>query len=211
MMPTNSADTGTVGPETEILDVLITGEGSKLPAAYADYIDPQKPLPAEVVFFEKKVTFEEMVKTAAIAGGVGFLGVLSVIFGFAVLFDHSNVGAQQTTNFGPLFFGVTCLFAAWMLAQSLKVRRELMKKQQRGEPTRVGIFLTPDTLFAATESDYTLIPRSQFLGMGGSGKTMVQYRFKGQDKEFRLPGSLVRDEPAALHSAIQRWSLSAAE
>ncbi|MGC4043928.1 MAG: hypothetical protein QM758_09035 [Armatimonas sp.] len=205
-MTENTPAVTTTDPENE---VLITGEATKLPAPYADYIDPQKPLAADVVFFEKKVTFEEMTKTIALSGGIGCLGVPSVIIGIAILFDHSNAGPQQTANFTPLFFGITCLFAAWMLAQGLKVSRAVMQKQQRGEPTRVGIFLTPGTLFVATESDYTIIPRSQFRGLGGSGRKTVQYLFKGQEKQFSLPGSLVRDAPAALLSAIEQWSKTA--
>lgn len=198
--------TDTADPETE---VLITGDAARLPVAYAEYINPYKPLPAEVVFFEKSVTFEGMVKAFLVSSGLGFLGAISVIMAISILFDRSTPGRPQTSNFGLLSFGATCLFAAWMMMQTLKVRWTVMRKQQRGEPTRVGIFLTPNTLFEATEWDYIIIPRSEFLGLGGAGKRTVQYRFKGQDKQIRLPHSLVRNNPAELLSAIERWSRAA--
>lgn len=188
---------------TEINNVIITGEAAKLPPGYAELIDPQKPLPASVALFEKRVTLQQMMGTVAFAIGFAVAGILLIIFGFIVLFSDRGVRQTTTLEYLPLFFGIVCLFAGWMMFRSLQLRRSLMRRQQNGEQTRLGIILTPEALFEVNEFGYCVVPRSQFRRLADGS---VRYMHNGQEKSFRLPPALVSGDLSTLTGAINRWA-----
>lgn len=183
--------------------VITTADMAKLPAECAALLDPQIPLPTGIEFFEKRVTFQELVMTSLSSLVLALIGVVALLIGITSLFSQRQYVYDNSTDWYIIFFGVTFLFASWMMLGSLRTRWELMQRQGRGEPTRLGIFLTPQGLMEANELAYTLIPRSQFVGVVGA---TVRYRMGGAEKSFNLPATLVRDTPAALVAAIQRWA-----
>ena len=170
-------------PEAE--NVLNTIEATKLPADYVRLLDTATPVPAEMAFLEKRVTISEMINTGLIAIGLAVFGIFMVPFGIAYLFQNRGVQATTTYDYWPLLFGVTLLFAAWFMAGSIRTRWAMTRRQQAGEATRQGIFLTPNTLFEVNEFGYTIIPRSCFQGRDGANN---RYTLNNEEKSFRLPG-----------------------
>lgn len=188
---------------SDIAHVIVTGEATKLPPAYAELLDPQKALPLNISFFEKRITSGQIFGAIGYAIGFAGVGVLATLFGVYYLFSSANTVGSTGTDYLPLGFGVTCLFVSWMMLDSLRLRRNLMRQQQRGEPTRIGIFLTPDTLFEANEFGYCIVPRAQFRGLVGKD---VRYMQEDKEKSFRLPENLVRGDIAGMSSAIGQWA-----
>ena len=186
--------------------VLVTGDAAKLPPEYAALIDPKTPLPAHVRLFEKRITEGQMLQAIGSALMLVLVGILATVFG--VFYIFSSVGVTQTTSFdyAPLGFGVVCLFASWAMLSSLRLRRTLQRQQQRGEETRLGIFLTPYTLFEVNEFGYCIVPRAQVRNLVG---TTVNYLQDGKEKSFRLPGSLISGDVAGMTTAIGQWMSAA--
>lgn len=188
---------------SDIADVIITGEITKLPPEYAELLDPQLPLPAHVAFFEKRITAGQMIGTVVVATGLAMLGALATLFGAYYVLEQLRSPQMTSTDFVPLIFGLVCLFASWMMLQSLRLRRDMMIRQQKGEPTRLGIFLTPDSIFEVNEFGYCIVPRAHFRGLAGAN---VQYVQDGKEKSFRLPGELVTGDAAGMSIAIGQWA-----
>lgn len=188
---------------SEINDVIITGETDNLPPGYAELTDTQKPLPSGVAFFERRVGIREMLKTIVFVVIFAIVGILIAVFGIMVLFEKDGVQQSASVKFLPLIFGLVCLLAGWMLAQSLLRSRSLMQRQKNGERTRLGIFLTREAIFQVNEIDYRLVPRFYFRGIVGD---TVRYLERGQEKILRLPQSLVNGDTAMMKAAISQWA-----
>lgn len=188
---------------SEINGVIITGETEKLPPGYAELTDTQKPLPAGVAFFERRVAIREMLKTIAFVVVFAVVGIIVVVFGIMVLFEKDGVQQSASIKLLPLIFGLICLLASWMLAQSLLRSRSLMRSQKNGERTRLGIFLTREAIFQVNETDYRLVPQFHFRGIVGD---TVRYLEGGQEKKLRLPQSLVNGDTEMMKAAISQWA-----
>ncbi len=184
------------------MDVLITGESAKLPPAYADLIDPGKPIPTGVAYFEKKVVTSDLAKAAGLALALAVTGAMMIILGILVL-SKPTVAKTSTMEYSPLFFGIILIFASWMMFSSLKKRREVMALQNEGTTTRLGIYLTSDCLFEVNEYGYCVIPREHFRGREC---LTIKYVLGAAEKSFRLPAELTNADTSAMASAIDQWA-----
>jgi hypothetical protein len=184
------------------MNVLITGERGKLPPIYAALVDPMRPIPADVSFFEKRVVAADLAKTFMYVVGFGIAGVVIAIFG-TMIAHSASVHLSGVMGISPILVGLVFVFAAYMMFSSLKVRREILAQQASGEQTRVGIFLTADAIFEASELGFCIVPREHFQGRDGR---TIKYVLAGQDKSYLLPGVLVSGSPEAMHAAIDGWA-----
>ena len=194
-------------------DVLIVIDAQKLPPAWADVIDVSKPVPPGVKFFERKIVTSDFLW--AIFGGCvcALLGVICLPLGAYMLWADSDGrynNAGTSTDWWVIGFGFTTLIVAWICFASLITNWKLMRKQDYGQPTRLGIFLGANELLEARGDSFTLIPREKFVGLIGSDVkyTMKDAQQKDQTKSTRLPSALVRDDPRALAAAIEAWAKS---
>ena len=189
---------------SNLTDVIITGDASKLPADYAALVDPSQPLPTGITAFEKRIVSTDLVKTIGFTIGFAMLGVIMVILGIS--FIRGSIGDRHGPThheYWPLLFGLACLLASWMMATSLRKRSQLMKDQQAGKPTRLGIFLTSEAIFEVNEFGYCIIPRARFRGLKNGA---IQYEHAGQTKSTRLPQNLVNGVVASMTAEINRWA-----
>lgn len=149
-------------------DVLFTSDAAKLPPLWADAVDVAKPVPLGVTFFERKIVLGDFVSAIAFAVVFAFLGVICLPLGVAMLWSgRADRYDSSSTSWWVIGFGVVMLFAAWMFATSLFSNWKTMRRQDRGEPTRLGIFIARDELFEASEHGYSLIPRERFVSIDG--------------------------------------------
>jgi hypothetical protein len=192
-------------------DVLITIDSKKLPAPWSDAVDITKPVPIGVTFFERKIVIGDFVSAIAFTVVFAFLGVICLPLGVAMLWSgRADRYDSGSTSWWVIGFGVVMLFAAWMFATSLFSNWKMMRRQDHGEPTRLGIFIARDELFEANEHGYSVIPRERFVAISGREVKYLQMdaQKKDQTRSFRLPTALVRDDPRAMAAAIEKWAAS---
>jgi hypothetical protein len=183
-------------------DVLITSEVSRLPAEYAALLDASLHLPEEVAFFEKRVEIAQMLWAICIAAVAVPVGIVSIVIGVVDIRASSHT-SYSSVSFWPFGFAITCVVVCWMVTASVRTRIDLMRRQKAGQPTRIGIFLTIDSVFEVSEFAYTIIPRNQFRGMD-AGK--LKYFHNNVEKSFTLPAALIESDLATLQSEIARWA-----
>ena len=187
-------------------DVLITIDHAKLPPAVAAWVDPNGQLPPDVQFFEKRITPRDMVVSGLWAAGLGFLGLISLLFGVVEIFHPAGpvtVSSGSTTTWWPVFFGLTCGIAAWVMGSNIPTQFRARAAQLAGKPTRIGLLVTPTLLIECTESAFTLIPRPAFVSIDGR---TLRYTLKGQPKSLRLPGEILNNTPEAAAHAVMQWA-----
>ncbi len=141
--------------------------------------------------------------------GLSIVGFFGVLIGIAILFDLRN--PQPGTNssgFVPIFFGITCGATSCFIARTFLIGMKWKNVQRRGQPTRIGIFLTEAVLIEATETTWTVIPRSRFRGLEGLDGSTLRYLLKDREKSLRLPRTLMRCEQNRLVKAIKTWASS---
>lgn len=193
------------------MDVLITSLPEKLPLEIRQLEDAGQPLPADVRFFEEKLTAASLLKPVILGVMLEILGVL-LILPFLYLFPFRAPLTVYSPQFGyGAAFGATgvvFLFGGYLLLRSLRPRYRLMQQQHQGVDTRYGIFLTGDLLVSHSWFDTTIIPRSFFKGLQGNA---VAYELNGSLKSFDLPGAFVGAEMPRVQQAIRDWADSRRE
>lgn len=185
-------------------DVLITVDRAKLPPSVAALVDPLGQLPGDVQFFEKRITPRDMVVSGLWAAGLGFLGLISLLFGVTdIIHPVGPVTVSSGPSWWPVFFGLTCGIAAWIAGSNIPTQFRARAAQLAGQPTRIGLLITPTLLIEATESAYTLIPRLAFVAIDGH---TIRYTLKGKTKSIRLPGEILNNTPEAAAHAVMQWA-----
>ncbi|MDB5325287.1 MAG: hypothetical protein JWM57_856 [Phycisphaerales bacterium] len=199
-----SAESAADAVAMPIDDVLITIDHDKLPPAVAALVDPLGQIPPGVQFFEKRITPRDMVVAGLWAAGLGFLGLICIVFGaIEIIHPTGPVTVSSGANWWPLAFGFTCGIAAWVMGASIPTQFRARAAQLAGQQTRIGIFVTDNLLIEGTESAFTLIPRPAFVSI--EGRTL-RYTLKGQPKSLRLPGEIVGNTPEAAAHAVMQWA-----
>lgn len=187
------------------MDVLISGEPDKLPPEIRALVDPQRPVPAGVDFFEQAFSLQGLLFPAIIGVTLAVLGALMLVMALVMLVSLRRNTVYDTLT-GEMWLGaagVTFLFAGSMMLGSLKTRYRLIGRQKAGERTRYGLFLIGDSLVSNSLFQTTVIPRAAFEGLSNGA---FRYAFRGEVKSETLPDALVGRDRPALEAAIRRWA-----
>ena len=172
-----------------ISPILITGEITKVPAAYRTWFDPALPLPAGVRFFPEQQTRADVLYRIGLGIGLIGVGVLLVLFGLVLIIV-------------PII-GIVSIFGGVLLLRSARTVQRTATAQVAGQLPRFGVFISRDTLLFRTSLDYTIISRGADVQTAG-GK--FYYTLNGQQKSFNLPRAVIGSTPEALARAIQEWT-----
>ena len=167
---------------------LVTGEPTKLPPACQRLLDEDQPLPADVRFFEARLTVGGLTRRVLLGGALLLSGIVLVALGVLLVFL-------------PLL-GLVLALVGWILLNGARKRTALVRRQLDGEHLRYGVFLLPEAMLIRTEIDYTLIPRDKLELLRD---LTLFYDHLGESKSLMLPGSLVGAEASELTGAIEAW------
>ena len=181
---------------------MITSDRAKLPGEVAALLDPAMPLPADVVFIEKRYEITEMLRNFLIACGLALAALIVIPFGVAMLFDRTPVTVNSHVDYYPLGFGLVLALGAWMMFLSINTCWQLRALQRCGQCTRRGTFLTLQAFVQVSENDTTIIPPPCFAGLK---ENTICYLHNSVVKTFSLPAQLVNATPQQLHHAIMHW------
>jgi hypothetical protein len=183
--------------------IIITSLPEKLPEEVRALIDEQRPLPADVPFFEERFTLASIAGTTVMGIVVIVLGVVLSLIGVLAALGKAFLLGLIVPFPVPLLAGVVCLFGGYLLVSSLGGRTKLGREQAAGAVTRYGIFLLGDLLICRSFFDTTVIPRPFFKGLEGRA---VHYELDGAAKSFNLPAAIVGRDVRDMDAAIAEWA-----
>jgi hypothetical protein len=196
------------------MDVLETSDSSKLPPEVAALQDADKPLPADVRFFEERFTYATLAKQLGWAIALIVVAPLVLVGSVYIIFKldiHRTVFGTYT-DFQitmmrflyaiPILALVMLAFGIWLLC-SLGPKFKIMQRQQNGSACRYGVYLVDDLLVSYTWFETKVIPREHFKGLKEGA---VEYNEAGQTKSFDLPATLVGTDLHSLKAAINAWA-----
>lgn len=190
------------------MDTIITSDAEKQPESVRGLLEESRPLPPGVGFFEQRYTSAIFVKRVVIGLVLLLIGAVLILFSMEFLYEygrHIDPKYREYFNIKEFLAGAAFVFASWLMVSSLPAGWALKRRQEAGERTRHGIFLTPEALVSRSQFDTTVIPRENFRGLNGGN---VNYVLKeaGEPKSFTLPTDWVGGSPAQVEQAIAFWS-----
>jgi hypothetical protein len=176
---------------------IIVTDPKELPPDYGRLADPQPPLPPGVRFFEERKNWRGLGKRVGLSVFFIVLGLLLIATDYIV---SQTIG--EIDLFVLTLIGLGCWFAAFLLIRSLWPNVRIMRRQQTGEATRYGVFISAAALLIHTDLDLTLIPRGNVVKLDG---LQLHYTWNDKPKALHLPDQLVGASPDALIQAVRAW------
>lgn len=187
------------------MDTISTSDPEKLPESVRGLLKETRPLPPGVSFFEQRYTAATFLKRIGIGLVLWLIAVVLILFSMEFLYEygrHIDPKYREYFNIKEFVAGAVFAYAGWLMVSSVRAGWALKRRQEAGERTRHGIFLTPEALVCQSQFDTTMIPRANFRGLNGNN---VDYLVKDVPKSFGMPSEWVGLSPAQVQQAIVQW------
>lgn len=192
--------------------LLVKCPPGEIPPPYREVMDPQRPLPSDVVFIKQDghVSMGEAWAMAVFFGAFGLVMLLGLVLELLKQRSKGPPGAGQL-----LLWGVLLVLGSGLVWQAVRtVQQELaLDAEQRSEGFRYGLFLFPNALLLRLHGEpCTLVPRALIqrqsrkdgLQSGDRIWLHVQAAPGAEPQQIDIPGSLGSLSAAAMQ--LRSWN-----
>lgn len=192
--------------------LLVKCPPGEIPSPYHEVMDPQRPLPGDVVFIKQEghVSMGEAWTMAVFLGAFGLVMLLGLVSELLKLRGQGLPGAGQL-----LLGGVLLVLGSGLLWKAVRIvqRERVLDTERRSEGFRYGLFLFPDALLLRLHGEpCTLVPRALIQRQSRTDRLQsgdriwlhVQAAPGAEPQQIDIPGSLGSLSAAAMQ--LRSWN-----
>ncbi len=189
------------------MDSVVVYDAKKMPDEFQQLIDPNRPLPSGVMFFEELFTYADLVRQFLWGVILIPVGALVTVVALFLFFRLDRYSPSYDTTLNTLFFaeivGVLLLIGGLMFLRSLGAKFRIIRAQQKGETTRLGVFLHRDWLAYQSDDAVKVVPKERFKELKDRD---VHFQYENDLRSFTLPSRLVGLDAQRLDEAVATWA-----
>ena len=189
------------------MDSIVVYDPKKLPDEFQQLLDPNRPLPSDVTFFEELFTYADLARQFLWGVVLVPVGALVTVVAFILFFRLDRFSPSYDTKLNALFFaeivGVLLLSGGFMFLKSLGAKLRIIRAQQKGETTRLGVFLHRDWLMYQSDDAVKVVPKERFKELKDRD---VHFQYGNDSRLFTLPSRLEGLDAQRLDEAVAVWA-----